>query len=584
MQAWAQQANAQGITWFNAAGDSGGADCVRGTSTSNGGLAVDLPAAVPEVTGIGGTQFDEAGGSYWNRTHGTDGVSALGYIPETVWNDNSADPSSGGGGASVFFAKPSWQSGPGVPNDGARDVPDVSLSSSADHDGYLVYMDGGLHVFGGTSAATPAFAGIAALLNQYLVSSGVQSTPGLGNMNPRLYSLAQSVPGAFHDVTKGSNIVTVNCGSRARNCTSGAYGFAAGDGYDQASGLGSVDAYTLITSWREKFGPSRTAASMALFPSLNSLTWSDNVTLTATVTSQNGGTPQGTVTFFLGTVPLGSAPLAGSGGKSTASLTVSAPQLSSGGNTVTAQYSGDTAFTTASASVVVTVTTPPAGTPPSVASVTNAASFRQSFAPGALVSIFGAQLAPASAKASRVPLPLDLAGVSVTVNGVRAPLFYVSPGQLNVQIPYEAPVGTQSVLRITNNGQSVSTFINVSAVAPGVFTDQSGTLVPTGRAARGQVIEMYITGAGAVTPAVATGAAPAAPATLDGLPKPVQSVRVTVGNVEAPLSFVGIPSGLVGVMQINFQIPVAAPMGNQPVVVSVGGQASAPATIAVTDR
>ena len=581
LQSWAQQGNAQGITWFNAAGDSGGADCVHGSSTSNGGLAVDLPAAVPEVTGIGGTQFNEGTSTFWNKTHGADGVSVLSYIPESVWNDNSADPSSGGGGASAIFAKPVWQAGPGVPNDGARDVPDVSLASSADHDGYLVYMDGGLHIFGGTSAATPAFAGIAALLNQYLVSAGVQSKPGLGNINPRLYSLAQSVPGAFHDITDGNNIVTVNCGSRARNCTSGAYGFAAGAGYDQASGLGSVDAYNLVTAWREKFNPNRSTASMALLPSAASITWSDTVILTATVTSQNGATPQGTVTFLLGSVPLGSATLSGSGGKSTATLSVSAPQLSSGGNMLTAQYSGDNAFATASASVVVTVNAPPAGTPPSIAGVTNGASFRQSYAPGALVSVFGTQLAPAIGKAVRVPLPVDMAGVSATINGVPAPLFYVSPGQLNLQIPYETPVTSQSVLRINNNGQVTSAFINVSAVAPGVFTDQSGTLVPTGRAARGQVIEIYITGAGLVTPAVANGAAPDAQTSLANLPRALQQVSVTVGNVQAPVVFSGIPAGLVGVMQINFQVPAASPLGDQPVVVSIGSVASPPATLTV---
>jgi uncharacterized protein (TIGR03437 family) len=230
---------------------------------------------------------------------------------------------------------------------------------------------------------------------------------------------------------------------------------------------------------------------------------------------------------------------------------------------------------------VVTVNAPPAGTPPSIAGVTNGASFRQSYAPGALVSVFGTQLAPAIGKAVRVPLPVDMAGVSATINGVPAPLFYVSPGQLNLQIPYETPVTSQSVLRINNNGQVTSAFINVSAVAPGVFTDQSGTLVPTGRAARGQVIEIYITGAGLVTPAVANGAAPDAQTSLANLPRALQQVSVTVGNVQAPVVFSGIPAGLVGVMQINFQVPAASPLGDQPVVVSIGSVASPPATLTV---
>ena len=107
------------------------------------------------------------------------------------------EPSSSGGGASVVFAKPSWQTGAGVPNDNARDVPDVSLSASADHDGYFVYTGGSLQVYGGTSVAAPTFAGITVLLNQYLVSKGVQSRPGQGNLNPALYKLAQTNPGRF---------------------------------------------------------------------------------------------------------------------------------------------------------------------------------------------------------------------------------------------------------------------------------------------------------------------------------------------------------------------------------------------------
>ena len=105
-------------------------------------------------------------------------------------------------------------------------------------------------VVGGTSVGAPAFAGIATLLNHYLVSSGLQSSAGLGNINPRLYSLAQSNPDAFHDITTGSNIVTVTCASRSsRNCSAGSFGYNAGPGYDQVTGLGSVDAYKLVTAW-----------------------------------------------------------------------------------------------------------------------------------------------------------------------------------------------------------------------------------------------------------------------------------------------------------------------------------------------
>jgi subtilase family serine protease len=249
LQSWAQQANAQGMSWFAASGDSGGADCYDGSSRSPAGLSVDLPAAIPEVTGVGGTQLSESGGSYWNSSNDLNHASAMSYIPEVAWNDSTTgSPSSTGGGASTFFGKPAWQVGAGVPDADARAVPDVSLPASPSHDGYLFFTSGKMQVVGGTSAGAPTFAAIALLLNQYLVSNGAQAAPGLGNMNPRLYSLAAANSSAFHDVTSGNNLITA-CSGRQRVCNSDPVGFSAGAGYDQVTGLGSVDAYNLITGW-----------------------------------------------------------------------------------------------------------------------------------------------------------------------------------------------------------------------------------------------------------------------------------------------------------------------------------------------
>src|SRR5205807_1480390 len=134
--------------------------------------------------------------------------SAAAYIPEKAWNDTPLGSGiwSTGGGASVVFTKPWWQTGPGVPNDHARDVPDISLSASGAHDGYLIYASGRLMSVGGTSASSPAFAGIVALTNQYITARSAQARPGLGNINPNLYSLAQNSTGIFHDITVGDNI------------------------------------------------------------------------------------------------------------------------------------------------------------------------------------------------------------------------------------------------------------------------------------------------------------------------------------------------------------------------------------------
>ena len=152
----------------------------------------------------------------------------------------------GGGAPSLIFAKPWWQAGPGVPNDQARDVPDVALAASGAHDAYALYVRGQLVGVGGTSAAAPSFAGIVAILNQYLIAKGAIPKAGLGNINPALYNLAQNTTGLFHDIVGGNNIVP--CAAGSNGCSNGSEGYSAGVGYDLATGLGSVDAYNLVSS------------------------------------------------------------------------------------------------------------------------------------------------------------------------------------------------------------------------------------------------------------------------------------------------------------------------------------------------
>ncbi len=581
MQSWAQQANAQGMTWLAASGDSGAGDCVGGGGRTGYGLQVDMPASLPQVTGIGGTEFNEGGGTYWGSNNANQ-ASVLSYVPETAWNDSAIDgsPSASGGGASTFFAKPSWQSGAGVPNDGARDVPDVSVSASADHDGYLVYS-AGQQVVGGTSVGAPSFAGIMALLNHYLLSTGAQGAAGVGNINPRLYSLAQTNASAFHDITSGDNIVNP-CPARARNCTPTPVGFSAGPGYDQVTGLGSVDVSALIEAWHVGGPAIKSNAALAISANVASITTADSTILTATVKSTSGVTPGGTVTFLSGSATLGSAALAGSGGTATASLTLSGTQLAVGTDTITAQYSGDNLFNNATASVAVNVSAIGATGPPSITAAANAASFRQVYAPGEIVAVFGTQLAPAVESAAVLPLPKELAGASAVVNGVTAPLYYVAPGQLNIQIPYETPVNSSVLLTVNNNGQTSSTTLHIAPVAPGIFINTSGAPVPTTSAAHGDVAVLYITGDGALSPQLATGTAPAAGTAIANLPKPLQGATVTVGGVTADIQFIGIPPGLVGATQINYTIPAGAPTGAQPVVVTVGGVVTPPATLTVT--
>ncbi|MCM0082475.1 S53 family peptidase [Geomonas sp. Red32] len=234
---WAQAAS-QGITVLVASGDSGAAGCSSASGTSGSGQAVNGLASTPYNIAVGGTQFNDAAGSYWNSVSSTDMTSATGYIPEAAWNESgTVSGGSGlwatGGGVSRVYAKPSWQAAPGVPQDGKRDVPDVALTAAA-HDGYLIYSNGSLGAVGGTSASSPSFAGLMALV--------VQKSGRQGNANPQLYVLGNNQYAAggakvFHDVTSSNNSVP------------GVSGYASGTGYDLATGLGSVDAAALVGNW-----------------------------------------------------------------------------------------------------------------------------------------------------------------------------------------------------------------------------------------------------------------------------------------------------------------------------------------------
>jgi uncharacterized protein (TIGR03437 family) len=199
-----------------------------------------------------------------------------------------------------------------------------------------------------------------------------------------------------------------------------------------------------------------------------------------------------------------------------------------------------------------------------------------------VLTIFGSNLADGTWIASSVPLALQAAGVSVTIGTVSSPLYYVSPGQLNVQIPYETPVNRPVTLTLNNNGRTATATLTVASAAPGLFADANGAIVPAATVTRGAIVTLYLTGAGAVLPAVATGAAPSAGTPAAQLPAPVQSPTVSVGGVPATVAFVGIPTALVGVTQINLRVSTNTPLGTQPVVVTVGGVASASATVTVT--
>lgn len=279
----AEQAAAQGITYTVAAGDAGAEGCDDPTDPrATGPVSVNLLAATPYTVAVGGTEFNEHGddSAFWQTTNKPAGNSAQSYIPEDVWNEsclrgqctagNTPALWAGGGGASIFFTKPSWQTGvSGIPNDNARDLPDVSLTA-AGHDAYLLCLDGSctpdstgrisFDGYSGTSAATPSFAGMMALIVEKTGSRQGQAdyvlyrlaaNVALASCNASDTSTLPAGTCIFNDVTAGNNAVP---GERGYGTSTALY--QAGAGYDLATGLGSVNVANLANSWNATPNPS----------------------------------------------------------------------------------------------------------------------------------------------------------------------------------------------------------------------------------------------------------------------------------------------------------------------------------------
>jgi len=327
-----QQAVAEGVSVFVAAGDEGADECGYGRRYATTGISVDGTASTPYDVAVGGTDFSDVAngtaGSYWSATNRPGGGSALSYIPEIPWNGTCASnvlaaylgyanglafcnstvgegrgyqqvSDAASGGPSGVYAKPSWQAGVlGIPADGRRGIPDVSLFASAGvyqqsivscmsdaNEGgvpcdYTNPKDTFYSSGGGTSCSAPSFAGIQALIDQK--AGGRQ-----GNPNPVLYRLAAAEYGSstspkpgnlsscnasngntigstciFYDVTEGDN--DIPCEAGTPDCYSAAgdsYGvlststtvesvaYGATHGWDFATGLGSVNVTNLVNAW-----------------------------------------------------------------------------------------------------------------------------------------------------------------------------------------------------------------------------------------------------------------------------------------------------------------------------------------------
>jgi uncharacterized protein (TIGR03437 family) len=216
----------------------------------------------------------------------------------------------------------------------------------------------------------------------------------------------------------------------------------------------------------------------------------------------------------------------------------------------------------------------------SISSVANPASGQSIGAAGMLLSVFGTGLAGAAQAPSQAtpgnPLPFSAGSVSATVNNLAAPLLYVSPNQVNIQIPYEVGAGP-AVLGINNNGQAAGFQFQVAPSAPAIYSDGNGNLAGNPAVDPGGIGTLYLNGAGDVTPTLLTGnTAPSAPAI-----SPVLPLSVTVGGVPALLQFAGLVPLGIGTTQVNFYVPASVTAGSQPVVVTVGAAATPPINVTV---
>lgn len=413
---WWQQASTQGIAVTVSTGDSGSAGCDNNNTelVANQGLMVSGLASTQYNVAVGGTDFAglaNAGSftTYANTTNSSTTLyrTALKYIPESTWNDSTTvnttisanvpfvDTSghtniiAGGGGPSNCstnngttctggYPKPAWQWGTSVPADGVRDLPDVSLMSGGgtDNAAWLVctndtqtsgtttltancttQSDGHFYFFGfgGTSAATPAFAGMLAMIQQKTGSK-------LGLAAKELYDLYNSSHGStiFHDITVGNN--SVPCATGSLNCSTNTAGhlfltgYNTSAGYDLATGMGSVDATQLLTYWGTAIGPGATTVTVA--PSSSTIAHASPLTVLATVKGATSiGNPTGQVTLTGGGYSSGAQNLTASGTDSaTFNFSVPASSFAIGSDTLTVTYSGDVNYATKTGTAPLTVT------------------------------------------------------------------------------------------------------------------------------------------------------------------------------------------------------------------------------------
>ena len=375
-----EQGAAEGISHFVAAGDWGGDTC--GYTGLSFGYGVNAVGDSPWNVSVGGTEFVMPDPNVYFPPPS---YTATGYVPESTWNDyeNPEDgrPLAGGGGVSINFTKPTWQTGPGVPADGARDVPNVSLVSG-DNLAYAVCeADAGSdcaqdEVLGliGTSLASPTWAGIQALVNQQSNTVG-----GAGNPNPTYYRLAAGETSPFHDITVGDTKVPDNCINEViiEYCPGGTpdlVGYEAISGYDLATGLGSVDVNKLVTNWLPTTGSGAATVTLST-GGVTSITHGNALTATVSVAASGSTVPSGDVVLLAGPQGVDRITLDAAGSGTVTFGAASGINLPGGSYNLTAHYGGDTNFASTNSNAVALTVNPEPTTTQAASNATGAITY-----------------------------------------------------------------------------------------------------------------------------------------------------------------------------------------------------------------
>jgi len=585
-----QTAASQGIAVFAATGDSGSASCDQGGDAAGTpyaaqyGLSVSGIASTAFDTAVGGTDLNwgDTASPYWNSTNNSaNGSTAIGYVPETPWNDSCTNPlvlsflqseaselvklgysapsptnaesacnfvenwwmtieGLGGGNISSLvdtvggsggssncttndqstvasctggYAKPSWQAGvTGIPNDNKRDIPDISFFAGNGILGsaYLICVsDWGACLtsttttveptvgeIGGTSAATPAMAGVMALINQKAGSAQ-------GNPNSQLYVLAgkqtysscsaETVTSSsgcyFNDIDTGT--IAMPCAAGSPNCTVSTSGdtvgvltgYSAGVGYDEGTGLGSLNVANVVNAFSETTTGTATA-TVAVSASPSSITSAQGTTVTVAVTGASG-TPTGSVVLTSGTFTSATTSLT----SGSASISVAAGALAVGPDTVKASYSGDPTYAAANGTTTVTVTQAALLTP-NVTVVPAQSTIVSNFSLVVTGTVSGSGGTPTGT-------------VTLSGGGYTSPATALTSGAYSITIPANSLSAGADTLTVAYGGNSVYATANSSAVVmvtkpvlltPTVAVTPASTTIDAGQTLS---VPVTVTGAGA---------------------------------------------------------------------------------------